>query len=281
MACCLVNGQSRGELSIADRGLRFGDGVFETLAVVDGRPQLWDAHIERLQFGCERLGIPVPETETLWADWQALSDKATCGVLRITVTRGAGGVGYAPPVVCKPTRILQCLPVPERPDTLWADGVDLRVCQIRLAIQPVLAGMKHLNRLEQVLARAECGSAGNSDGLLLAGDGRIAEATSANLLIESEGTLIIPDITDVGVDGIMQQWIVEQAGAMGIVVRKKPMSLETLQDKDAMMLCNSLNGVWPVRRLAGRKLSAPALQSTLLARINEHRIALTPEVMGR
>ncbi len=278
MSYCLVDGQFGDNLAITDRGLRYGDGVFETLAVVDHQPTLWQAHLDRLHRGCVRLGIPAPSEQAWWADWRKLQLDEPYGVLRLTVTRGSGGAGYAPPTDPQPTRILQWLPAPSRPPEYWQSGVDIKVCQTRLAIQPALAGIKHLNRLEQVLGRAECLQSGHIEGMMLAADGRIAEATSANVLIESQGRLIVPDTTDIGVDGIMQQWIVEQAIAAGISVETQAFGLDKLRDNDAMMLCNSLIGLWPVRRIDDRMLPRPSHARSLLEKIRHARVALTPEV---
>lgn len=280
MAHCLVNGQSGDTLAITDRGIRFGDGLFETLAVVDRRPQLWQAHLDRLKRGCQRLGIPAPSMDDWWRDWCHLSPDDEHGVLRITLTRGSGGAGYAPPSNPVPTRILQWLPAPQRPAQYWQQGIDVRVCQTRLALQPALAGIKHLNRLEQVLARAECAESAVTEGLMLAVDGRLAEATSANILIESQGRLVLPDTTDIGVDGIMQHWLRTQAEALGIAVEKRAVGLDTLQDGDAMMLCNSLIGIWPVRAIDQRRLPKPKLAEKLLGILRDTRTALLPEVTG-
>lgn len=280
MTYCLVNGQSDDTLVVGDRGLRYGDGVFETLAVVDRQPKLWSAHIERLIRGCERLDIPQPNAAALWEDWRKLTLDEDHGILRITITRGSGGVGYAPPSNPQPTRIVEWLPAPRRPVEYWQKGVDVCVCNTRLAIQPTLAGIKHLNRLEQVLARAECTRSGHAEGLMIAADGRLAEATSANILIESESRLMVPDITDIGVDGIMQQWIVAQAADAGFSIGKREIRLDELQNGDAIMLCNSLIGIWPVRSIGQQSLPMPRCADTLIGLITQARVALTPEVVA-
>ncbi len=278
MSYCLVNGQSGDALAISDRGLRYGDGVFETLAVVDRKPRLWQEHIGRLTRGCQRLAIPVPDAHELWEDWGKLAPSADHGVLRLTITRGGGGVGYAPPINPLPSRIVEWLPAPQRPAEYWQEGIDIRVCRTHLAVQPALAGIKHLNRLEQVLARAECAQSGSVEGLMLATDGRLAEATSANILIESQGRLILPDTTDIGVDGIMQDWVSAQAKATGIPIERRAIRFDALRDDDSMMLCNSLIGLWPVRRVEGRQLPRPKFADKLLGIISQARVALTPEV---
>ncbi len=281
MTLCRVNGQPAEDISIADRGLRYGDGVFETLAIVDAHPKLWDEHLNRLETGCQRLGIPAPHRACWQEDWESLSPPSPHGVLRMTVTRGEGGAGYAPPAQPTPNRILQWSPVPSRPAEWWADGVAVRICQTRLAIQPQLAGIKHLNRLEQVLARSEWQDPEIAEGIMCSSDGRLIEATSANLLIARDRILILPQTDDCGVDGIMQQWIAEQAVQLGIRVERAAVTLPQLNRDDGLMLSNSLIGLWPVRSLDGEARAWPVYADALMARIAQARMAFIPEVLNR
>ena len=207
---CLVDGRPAASIAVADRGLAYGDGLFETIAVVDGQPRLLPAHLQRLQRGCQRLGLP-PSDQDEWQSDLDQIDLPCYGVLRLSVTRGVGGQGYAPPTSLRCTRIARILPAPRRPSEWWRDGIDVRWCDTRLAIQPALAGIKHLNRLEQVLARAEWQDPAIAEGLMRSTRGEVIEATSCNIIVDAGDRLLIPDTRECGVDGIMQQWLISRA----------------------------------------------------------------------
>lgn len=278
---CLINAQAVTDplIDIADRGLRYGDGVFETIAIVDGKPALWDAHIHRLSLGCQRLGIPLPVREALEKERDQLTFPAF-GVLRITVTRGSGGIGYAPPVDPQPCRILQIMPAANRPADYWRAGVNVIRLQTPLAKQPVLAGIKHLNRLEQVLGRQEWSDPNIAEGLMSTTDGDLVEATSANLLLEADGRVWIPDTHSSGVDGIMQAWLVEAIKARGGMVERGKILSSALESNYALMLCNSVFGLWPVVSVDAKPMPWPAWFAPLAKTIDKHRVALTPTVTG-
>ncbi|HKJ75680.1 MAG TPA: aminotransferase class IV, partial [Gammaproteobacteria bacterium] len=139
----LVDGKESDRLDVRDRGLQYGDGLFETLAVRDGRPRRWSAHLERLEVGCQRLGIPVPDQDVLGRDAERCCAGHVRAVLKLLVTRGSGGRGYRPPAEPRPRRILMTSPWPEYPDDHWAEGVRLRYCDTPLGVSPALAGLKH------------------------------------------------------------------------------------------------------------------------------------------
>lgn len=280
LSVCLVNGEPIGSngVDIGDRGLRYGDGVFETLAIVDHQPSLWHRHLERLQRGAQRLGIDQPDiAQALHNDLAKLTLPAL-GVLRITLTRGSGGAGYAVPDHPNPRRIVQLLPPVQRPAQHWHAGIDVITLTTRLACQPALAGIKHLNRLEQVLGRQEWNDPAIAEGLMISTQGQLIEATAANLLVEHQGELIIPDTQDCGVDGIMQDWLVEQAQAQGACVRRARLDAVVPIDH-ALMVCNSLIGLWPVATIDGKSHPWPSWYAPLSAAIEHARVALTPTVM--
>ena len=151
----LVNGVPTEMVPVQDRGFQYGDGLFETLAIREGRPLRWLAHMERLARDCAILGIPAPPEAVLAAEADRLCSEQQRCVLKLTVTRGCGGRGYAPPPEPEPTRVLALHDWPAYPRSFWNEGISAVVCRTRLAHQPQLAGLKHLNRLEQVLARRE------------------------------------------------------------------------------------------------------------------------------
>ncbi|HEV2111654.1 MAG TPA: aminodeoxychorismate lyase [Gammaproteobacteria bacterium] len=251
---CWIDGVPVATLPADDRGLQYGDGLFETFAVKDGRICLLDLHLQRLAEGCGRLGLGMPPQDALRAELQAMAEGAVRAVLKLILTRGSGGRGYRPPAGAVTRRVLSRHPWPDYPEARAQDGVSLKVCDTRLAVQPRLAGMKHLNRLEQVLARAEWNDAdGYQEGLMLDTEGRVIEGTMSNVFASpGEGVLLTPDLSRCGVAGVMRRHILEQAAKSGVTTREVQFTLDELLRAREIFLCNSVMGVWPVVRLAGK-----------------------------
>lgn len=247
-----INGKPAETVSATDRGLQYGDGLFETIAVVDGLPRLWERHIDRLRRGCRRLGFAMPQRGLLWAEAQRLLADMDRGVLKIILTRGQGGRGYAPPPDAGLTRILSTHSVPDYPNKHWTEGIRLRVCRTPVGSSPVLAGLKHLNRLEQVLARAEWDDPEVAEGLMLDSRGRVIEGTLANLFVLRGKRLSTPKLQNSGVAGVMRSEILQIARVAGISVEESHMGLDHLMDADALFMSNSLIGIWPVKTLETR-----------------------------
>lgn len=239
-------------VDVTDRGLLYGDGVFETMAVTDGRAVSWPRHMARLLTGCERLGIPAVDTGLLAREAEQLLAGMQRGVLKVIVTRGSGGRGYTEPDVVVPRRILQLHPRPAFPPTAGEDGVAVRLCTTRLCHNPVLAGIKHLNRLEQVMARREWHDPRIREGLLLDTDGWLVEGTMSNLFMVREGTLLTPGLRRCGVAGIMRSIVLELAQRQSLAVEIHTMAPAELQSADEVFLCNSLIGIWPVIEVDGK-----------------------------
>ncbi|SEH04576.1 aminodeoxychorismate lyase [Candidatus Venteria ishoeyi] len=227
-----------------DRGLLYGDGLFTTMAVAQGQILNHSLHWQRLQDGCERLGIPFPDADLLRADMRHASQSVKCGVLKCLITRGCGGRGYRPPANPEPAHFLIHSPFPEYPQHFTRDGVQLRLCQIRLARQPALAGIKHLNRLEQVLARQEWQEPDIAEGLMLDSEGLVIEGTQSNLFWIENKQLHTPDLQHCGVAGIIRSLICQHHA-----VTVCECSLQRLYDAQAVFLTNSIIGLWPVIRL--------------------------------
>lgn len=175
------------------------------------------------------------------------------GVLKIIVTRGAGGRGYRWPDVPLPTRVLSFHTRPDYPPDWAAVGVASRLCRTRLGVNPALAGIKHLNRLEQVLARNEWSDPGIQEGLLLDTLGWMVEGTMSNLFLLRDGQLETPRLDRCGVTGVMRELVMELANSMGMAVREVRCRLSQVLQADEIFLTNSLIGVWPVRRLDDRE----------------------------
>lgn len=245
---CWVNGVPSTSVNVLDRGLHYGDGLFETLAVADGRIILLDYHLQRLMQGCERLSLGVPPVETLQSELHAAATGRSRAVLKLIVTRGIGGRGYGLPPHAVPTRILLLYPQPDYPAGNREEGVRLHVCTTRLGRNPRLAGLKHLNRLEQVLARSEWNAAeGVAEGLMLDEAGLVIEGTMSNVFAVSEaGVLTTPALERCGVAGVMRRHLLEQAQRAGMTPQILDMTLDDLLGAREIFVCNSVIGVWPV-----------------------------------
>jgi len=241
---------------VLDRGFQYGDGLFETLRICNGQPQHWSRHMARLASGCERLGITMPDLVCLRTETESLCrdiGEEKSGVLKITVTRGKGGRGYASTAGYEPTRVLAVSPAPEFPASHATQGVKLRLCEMRLGENSALAGIKHLNRLEQVLARAEWDDPDIAEGLLLDNQNNIVEGTMSNLFCVQafEGvqpTLLTPRLSRCGVRGVTRDRILEIATQLDIPARETDVQLTDLQQASEVFISNSLIGIWPVRQ---------------------------------
>ncbi|NNA56687.1 MULTISPECIES: aminodeoxychorismate lyase [Pseudomonas] len=246
---CWVDGQPADALSLKDRGLAYGDGLFETIAVRRGQPVLLDRHLARLADGCVRLAIAA-DLEQVRQELLSYAAAMGEGVLKFILTRGDGLRGYAPDPVAPGRRILQGNPPAAYPVVHGEQGVRLFPCVTRLSNQPLLAGLKHLNRLEQVLARAEWRDSEHAEGLMLDQAGRVVEGVFSNLFLVRDGILTTPDLKRCGVAGVMRAEILFQAESLAIPTQITDISLEQLQWADEVFVCNSVYGVWPVRAYA-------------------------------
>jgi 4-amino-4-deoxychorismate lyase len=245
----LIDGKDSDQIAADDRGLLYGDGLFETFAVHSGEPQLWTQHMARLVRGCVRLGIEPPSVDLLQAEARALCAGSARAVLKIIVTRGSGGRGYRPPAPALPRRILSLHPWPDHPAHWPQQGVSVRLCDTPLGTNPRLAGLKHLNRLEQVLARAEWDDPDIAEGLMLDAAGGLVEGTMSNLFLVREGRLRTPALERCGVAGVMRARVLELAAQDGIACEVSDLGLADLQAADEVFVCNSIIGIWPVRRV--------------------------------
>jgi 4-amino-4-deoxychorismate lyase len=246
----LVNGVATNEVSALDRGLAYGDGLFETVAVVHGEILNWPRHMARLKDGCARLAITGADAQQLFDETLAVAAGTDRSVVKISITRGQGGMGYTPPAAISATRIVARRPWPEDYAEREETGVRVRVARHRLSSNPRLAGLKHLNRLDQVLASMEPAAPGIAEAIMLDLDGRVIEATRCNLFAVYGDRLATPRLNDCGVRGVMRAIVVELAPTLDLRPEETELTLDDLRMADEVFLCNAIAGLWPVVELA-------------------------------
>jgi 4-amino-4-deoxychorismate lyase len=260
---CLINGQEGAALDPLDRGLHYGDGVFRTIRVVEGAPRWWDDHLARLAADAVRLGLKPPDPTAWLADLEHLAGRLQGGVLKLILTRGSGARGYRPPEIATTTRLLIHDPTPPLSARWPAAGITLRLCSLRLAAQPRLAGIKHLNRLENVLARGEWSDPEIHEGLLLDEVGHVISGVMSNLLIWQDGRLLTPRLDRCGVTGVTRARLLSRATTAGIALAESELGLDEVLAADEVMLCNSVIGLRRVARLGERTWPEPAISPRL------------------
>lgn len=270
MRACLVNGVESRSVAVADRGLQYGDGLFETLRLVGGRPRLLADHLARLARGCARLGIPVPPPALLEEEISRVA--AVCdpdGIVKVIVTRGEGGRGYRPPTTASPTRIVSGHEPPAHDPRSSSAGIVLRLCTTRLGRNPVLAGLKHLNRLEHVLARAEWDDPAVPEGLMLDDRGFAVCGTQSNVFAVLGDRLVTPPVDQCGVAGVMRGFVLRIAATAGIAVDVRPVPMNSLHDAREVFVTSAVVGIWPVREFDGRSRVAGPVAHRLQAGLAE------------
>jgi 4-amino-4-deoxychorismate lyase len=259
----LVNGERVG-VDPADRGLAYGDGLFETMAVRDGHLQRFGWHFERLADGCRRLDIPVPERAVIEREIAAHCPREGRATIKLIVTRGPGPRGYRPREPVRTTRVLAVGPWPSYPERYYAEGIRVDTCSVRLGENPALAGMKHLARLEQVLAELELRARGLEQGLMLDASGRVIGITSGNLFAVHGSTLSTPLLTRCGVKGVMRRAVLGAAAELSLESRERDLEMADVAAADELFVTNSLIGIWPVRELDGRAHRVGAITRRLM-----------------
>jgi 4-amino-4-deoxychorismate lyase len=248
-----VDGIEATQLSVFDRGLHYGDGLFETIACPRGSPRLLERHLARLRRGCERLALDPPSPEVLAREIRALAAGGGRCIVKLLLTRGASRVrGYRPTQREPSTRVLLRYSWPVYDPSLALSGVRVRTAGVRLGENPALAGIKHLNRLEQVLAAAEPQDADVSEALMLSSSGAVISGIMSNVFMVDDSQLVTPDVERCGVAGIMRELVLEAASSSGIPVQVRRLGPEELTGAAELFLTSALIGVRPVRELDGR-----------------------------
>lgn len=243
----LINGLPGDSISAKDRGLLYGDGVFRTLRVHDGRPLHWQRHYNKLNHDCAQIGIKCPAKPLLETEITQVISSSMQGVVKIIITRGASMRGYAPAANPQLTRIISMDALPDYPEDFSSHGITMHVCKLRIGHQPRLAGIKHLNRLENVLAAAEWADAKVAEGIMLDEEEHIIEGTRSNLFLVQDGRLYTPDLSKCGVAGLQRERVMEYAKLQRIVCKITDLTIDDLNSADEIFMVNSVINLWPVR----------------------------------
>jgi 4-amino-4-deoxychorismate lyase len=229
-----------------DRGLQYGDGVFETMRVRRGRVRLLAYHLERLYAGCRALAIKAPAPAALRRELERIAAPRRDGILKLIVTRGPGARGYRPTGREHCTRILTVHVLPRPVAAAAPAPVRVRLCATPLGLNPRLAGLKTLNRLESVLARAEWRDVRVWEGLMRDVDENIVCGTMSNLFLRNGSSLVTPLLDRCGVAGVMRRWILEAAGDLRLSVSQARVRWQDLQDAEEVFMCNAVVGLQSV-----------------------------------
>lgn len=251
----LVNGMHGNLISIRDRGLLYGDGVFRTLRASGGHALHWPLHYQKLLHDCTALGIACPDPGLLSTELNDLLALHPDGAIKLIVTRGQGMRGYAPPIRVEPTHLWDVSPLPDYPADWAISGIRTRLCRLRLGQQPRLAGIKHLNRLENVLAAAEWNDAGIAEGLLMDAAGNVIAGTRSNLFVVTQGKLITPDLSRCGVAGVQRDRVMAWAKRHDMPLQVRDISLDEVLRADELFVVNSIMVLWPLGELEQNRWS--------------------------
>lgn len=263
-----VNGIARNDVPANDRGLAYGDGVFRTFRVRAGAALHWRRQYAKLASDCARLGLAVPDQETLAGEIANACAGSADHVGKIIVTRGVGRRGYRYAGDEAPTRIVQAEPADESAAN-GQSGVAVRLCTIRLSSQSALAGVKHLNRLENVLARAEWRDPQIAEGLLQDADGNVISGTMSNLFICRDGSLITPSLAQCGVAGVTRDRVIDAAVRHDVTCSVSSITWQDVLEADEVFLVNSVFSVWPVREIDAHERVPGILTRTVQRWLNE------------
>ncbi len=273
----LINGAALESIPVSDRGLHYGDGVFETLAVSAGEPLVLEEHLARLQRGLSALGLPDLDPQLIIDEIPKAVSEAPHSILKIIVTSGSGGRGYRRPTTASLTRILSGHDWPDDyNEAMYRDGIALTQCATRLSGNPRLAGIKHLNRLEQVMARSEWDDPGIMEGIMLDPDGHVIEGTMSNLFISRSGRLATPALDNCGIHGIMRRLVQSAAADCGIDCQVRQLVPEDLHEADEVFICNSVLGVCHVRQFQKTRYQQSNCTAAIREVLIKHAKILSP-----
>lgn len=242
----LINGQSETQLPVSDRGLQYGDGLFETIAYRNHHFECLTAHLERLKLGCECLAIPFTDFALLHSEMNAVAASIKGdAVVKVIITRGSGGRGYKADSQAQPTRIISVHPIPDYPE-MRQNGITVTRCQHPVSLNSALAGIKHLNRLDQVIARNEWDDINIAEGLMFTEQGELIEGTMSNVFLIKDKQLITPSLTQAGIRGVIRTLVINICNEIDVDVLETTVTETELLSAEGAFVCNSLIGIWPI-----------------------------------
>ncbi len=259
----LINGIPQETLPASDRAIQFGDGCFTTARIAAGQVCLLDAHLQRLQNACEKLLIPYVAWAELKREMVELARGNDRGVLKVIISRGSGGRGYSAANCLHPVRLLSVSAYPAHYDGWRREGIALALSPVRLGRNPQLAGIKHLNRLEQVLIRTHLEQTDADEALVLDSEGFITECCAANLFWRQGKDVFTPKLDQAGVNGLMRQFCLQQLAHSGYHVVEVQAREAALAEADEMVVCNALMPLVPVRQYGSQRFSSRELYAFL------------------
>jgi 4-amino-4-deoxychorismate lyase len=244
-----VNGRRSRTIDARDRGLQYGDGLFETMHIRGGAVRLLDMHLERLFEGCRRLRMAVPDEQNLRRELERAASQRASGVLKLILTRGVGPRGYRPTGDERCSRILTLSPLPLTAARSVAQLITLRICRMKLGTNERLAGLKTLNRLESVMARAEWRDQRIYEGLMQDGADHIVCGTMSNLFLRQGRHLVTPLLDRCGVAGVMRRWVLEQASALRLKTTVRRVDFRDLRGAEEVFMTNAIAGLMSVAEI--------------------------------
>jgi 4-amino-4-deoxychorismate lyase len=265
----VVDGVHTEVVRALDRGLMYGDGVFRTLRMEQGRAVTWSQHYAKLGADCARLQIECPARATIDVSIAQIAAAQPQCVLKIVVTRGPGTRGYRPPAETRPTLIVASSPLPQYPQRYYSHGVKARICATRAGVQPRLAGVKSLNRLDNVLARMEWDDPEIAEGLMLDPQGNLIGGTMTNVFCVRDGVLCTPALESCGVAGVQRDRIIAHAIRETISCEVKTLSLSEALNADELFVCNSVIGVWSLAQIDTRTWTPGPMTRRISAALRE------------
>lgn len=261
----LVNGQAASGVGVLDRGLHYGDGVFRTMKIVAGEIRWWADHYQKLSSDCASLGLACPDDELLRQEVLQVAAQPGVGVVKIIMTRGDGKRGYDIPDEVQPVRMVMGFPAIAHRNR----DVRVRWCDLRLSSQPRLAGIKHLNRLENVLARSEWTDPDIAEGLLMDEAERLICGTMSNLFLLENNRLVTPKLDRCGIAGVTRERLLRVAPRHNVAVCVEEISRQRLLAAEEILLTNSLIEVWRVASLNNQRWPDTGLAAKLVNWLNE------------
>lgn len=264
-----INGELHDQVSVSDRSFQYGDGCFSTLLIRQGEIVHWAYHQQRIEQCLSLLGISCPDWRLIqkWIGTALENQTATLSGLKIHISRGIGGRGYSVAGMSSPNVTISRFAFPAHYATWQQQGLELGLCRLRLGLNPLLAGHKHNNRIEQVLLKRELESYGYVDGVVLDLNDNVIETTMANLFWFKGGVLHTPKLDQAGVAGVMRRVVLEQAQVMGTTVEVGCYKLNDLMSADAVFMTNSLLGMAAINAVDGMAIASNDLTSELQKRV--------------